>query len=58
MDIAQLSLANAQACNMSSVGIAVLGMSMDTQENIGEELVKMMEQSVNPHIGGNIDVSV
>lgn len=58
MDITEISLANVQASTMSSVGIAVLGMSMDTQEVLGDEMVKMMEQSVNPHIGGNIDVSV
>lgn len=58
MDITQLSMANAQASTMSSVGVAVLGMSMDTQEMVGDEIVKMMEQSVTPHLGQNIDVSV
>ncbi|MDE6312462.1 MAG: YjfB family protein [Lachnospiraceae bacterium] len=58
MDIGQISLANSQANTMTSVGIAVLSMSMDTIETLGDEMVKMMEQSVNPHIGGNIDVSV
>ena len=58
MDIGQISLANSQANTMTSVGIAVLSMSMDTVETLGDEMVKMMEQSVNPHIGGNIDVSV
>lgn len=58
MDITQISLANAQANTMSSVGIAVLGMSMDAQETIGDEIVKMMEQSVTPHLGQNIDVSI
>lgn len=58
MDIGQISLANSQANTMTSVEIAVLSMSMDTIETLGDEMVKMMEQSVNPHIGGNIDVSV
>ena len=58
MDITQLSMANAQASTMFSVGVAVLGMSMDTQEMVGDEIVKMMEQSVTPHLGQNIDVSV
>ena len=42
----------------SKIGVAMLSKALDTQETMGAEMVKMMEQSVNPHIGANIDVSV
>jgi len=42
----------------SAVSIAMLDNSMEQSETMGASMVKMMEHSVNPHIGGNIDVSV
>lgn len=56
MDIAELSMANSQSSLMYNVSLAVTKMSMDTAETAGENLVKMMEQSVNPNLGSNIDV--
>ena len=41
----------------SKVGVAMLSKELDTQRKAGSEMVKMMEQSVNPAIGSNIDVS-
>ena len=41
----------------SKVGIALLAKALDTQQESGSKMVKMMEQSVNPMIGSNIDVS-
>ncbi len=58
MDITELSLMNTQASTMNAVGFAVLDMSMETVEEAGDSMVKMMEQSVTPHLGQNIDVSV
>ena len=58
MDIAEISVVNSQASLMRDVGTAVLSMSLDTLETTGENMVKMMELSVNPHIGSNFDVSV
>ena len=58
MDITKLSLMNTQASTMNAVGFAVLDMSMETVEEAGDSMVKMMEQSVTPHLGQNIDVSV
>lgn len=58
MDIADISVVNSQASLMRDIGTAVLSMSLDTVETTGENMVKMMEQSVNPHIGSNFDVSV
>lgn len=58
MDITEISVVNSQAGLMRDVSTAVLSMSLDTLEISGENLVKMMELSVTPHIGSNFDVSV
>ena len=50
MDIAALST--------SMASIRVLSMSLDDLETAGDGLRKMMEMSVNPGLGANIDVSV
>ena len=47
----------------SQVGTAVLGKVMDTNEAMGQNLVAMldsaaMERSVNPAVGGNLDLRV
>ena len=38
-------------------GVAMLSKSLDNMETMGEGMKKILETSVNPHIGGNIDVS-
>ena len=63
MDIAGLSMAMATTSVHSKISIAVLDKTMDTNEALGAGLVQMidsaaMERSVNPHIGGNFDMSV
>ena len=40
------------------VGIKMLDMSMEMNEQLNASMVKMMEQSVTPHLGGNIDVYI
>lgn len=42
----------------TQVDTAVLTMSLDTIEVAGENLIKMMEQSVNPNLGQNIDIKL
>ncbi len=58
MDIAAMSMSLNQINTSSEVGVAMLSKALDTQETMGAEMIKMMEQSVNPHIGANIDVTV
>ncbi len=65
MDIAALSMNMAQANAMTQVSTAVLAMGLETIEETGATVVEMMaestkamEQSVNPHLGGNIDILV
>lgn len=63
MDIAGLSTALSTTQVQTQVSTAVLGKSMDTLETLGQGMVQMidaaaMEQSVNPHLGANIDMRI
>ncbi len=58
IDIPSLSMAMSQNKVMSDVGVALLDKSLDTFTEAGDSMTKMMEQSVNPSVGGNIDISV
>ena len=56
-----MSMSNIEVGNQ--VGMAVLSKAMDTNEALGAGLVEMidsaaMEQSVNPHLGANIDLYI
>lgn len=58
IDIAAYSMMNKQASLMQGVGTQVLKKTMDLQELQGAQLAQMMEQSVNPNLGANIDVRI
>ncbi len=58
MDIASYSMSNASASILSQVSVAMLSKTLDMQEVMGEQMTKMMEMSVNPSVGGNIDIHV
>ena len=55
-DIAKLSMYMARNETLQDVGTALLSNAIKEQENIGAATVKMMENSVQPDIGGTIDV--
>ncbi len=42
----------------ASIGTAVMAKSLDSAEVAGQSMIQMMEQSVNPNIGQNIDLRV
>lgn len=42
----------------SATSLKMLDNTMELNEQMSQEMIKMMENSVNPHIGGNIDVSI
>ena len=42
----------------SAASVAMLGNAMDLNEVMAESTIKMMENSVTPYLGSNIDVSV
>jgi len=62
MDIAALSIALASGKASGNVSIAVASKIKEMTEQNGANLVNMMnsgsalEQSVTPHVGGNIDI--
>ena len=58
MDIAALSMGLSQMQLAQEVGVSVMKMAMETSEVQVADLTKMMEQSVNPHLGGKIDISL
>lgn len=43
---------------MEYVSVQMLDQTMELTEAMNAQLVKAMEQSVTPHIGGNIDMYV
>lgn len=58
MDIASLSTFLSMANVQNDFGVLMLSKQLDTVEDMGDSMIKLMEQSVNPHLGGNIDISV
>lgn len=58
MDIAALSMAMSTQQVMSDFQVAVLGKSLDTMQDAGDGMKKMMESSVNPNLGQTIDYSI
>lgn len=58
MDIAGLSTNLSTINVVNDVQVAVLRQSLDTLETSGDSLTKMMEASVNPESGQNIDIRI
>ncbi len=58
MDIAALATVQQMGNVRGQASIAVASKVKDMVEQNGANLVKMMEQSVNPHIGKSIDVKL
>ena len=65
MDIAALSMNLSQMKVAQEASMAVMKMAMDTPEaqvsdllQVLETSTKAMEQSINPHLGGSIDISL
>ena len=58
MDIAGLSTNLSTINVVNDVQVAVPRQSLDTLETSGDSLTKMMEASVNPELGQNIDIRI
>ena len=57
MEIGGFSPVAMSAANvMNDISIKVLSQNLDTMESLGNGMIKMLEMSVSPHVGGNIDV--
>ena len=57
-DIASMSMAMAVNKTAQDIGVAMLDKTLDNFRDNGADMVKMMERSVMPNIGGNFDMSV
>ncbi len=55
-DIAGLSMVLKRNETLQDVGTALLSNALNVQETMGQATVSMMEQSVNPTLGANIDI--
>ena len=58
MDIAGITSSIPETGVMKQVGIAMLDKAMEQEETMSNSMVKMLEQSVQPNLGSNFDVSV
>jgi hypothetical protein len=56
MNIPSMSIASAQGNLHQSVGINLLSMAKNQTVQEGQDLVQMMERSVQPNLGGSIDI--
>lgn len=58
MDISSLAISMSHQQVNNDIQVAVLSKSLDTFEDMGADLKKMLEASVTPHLGQNIDYLV
>ncbi len=61
MDIQGLSLASItlSSANVNTdIGMALLSKSLEATDETGAAMIEMLEKSVNPMVGQNIDISI
>ena len=58
IDIAAYAMSNAQTSIMQAVSTEMLSKAMDMMEIQSAQLTQMMELSVNPGLGGNMDIRI
>ncbi|WCK52810.1 YjfB family protein [Aneurinibacillus sp. Ricciae_BoGa-3] len=58
MDIAAVSMGLSNNKLQTSVDIAVEKKAMDVSKSNNESMIQMMEQSVSPYLGRNLDVRI
>lgn len=56
MDIAALSMALSQMNVRTEANVSIMKKTIDQAETNGQDVVKMLERSVQPHIGGRLDI--
>ena len=56
MDIAALSMALSQMNVRTEANVSIMKKTIDQAETNGQDVVKMLEQSTQPHIGGKLDI--
>lgn len=58
MNISSLSAALNTTNITNDIQVAILDKGLETFEDCGQDLIKMIELSVNPNLGQHIDYSV
>lgn len=58
MDIASLSTALSMTQLNNDISVLMLSKQLDVAETMGDSMVKILEESVAPHLGGSIDISL
>jgi hypothetical protein len=58
MDIGSASMALSQSSLKLNASIKVLSMSKEMTETQGQAMIQMMEKSVQPNLGGKLDIRV
>lgn len=58
MEITALSADLSLADVSTDIGIAVLSNSLELIDDMGEGMLKIMESSVNPELGQNVDLRI
>lgn len=56
MDITALSMALSQMSVRTEANVSIMKKTIDQAETNGQDVVKMLEQSVQPHIGSKLDI--
>ena len=56
MYIAALSMALSQMNVRTEANVSIMKKTIDQAETNGQDVVKMLEQSVQPHIGSRLDI--
>lgn len=54
--VGSIGLSVTDVDSMNMIDISILKKSLDTVEQNGDFLIQMMEQSINPNLGSNIDI--
>lgn len=58
MDIAALSIQLSQANLQQGASLSVMKMVQDQTSMQTQALTKLIENSVQPHLGGNVDIKI
>lgn len=58
MTISSIPIITDPTVAYQDIGVAVMAKSLDAATVAGQDMIKMMEQSINPYLGQNIDLRV
>ncbi|MGP4040705.1 YjfB family protein [Gracilibacillus sp. D59] len=56
MDVAAMSIAMNQAQVKQQASVSLMDKALDQAESQSSDMIKMLESSVQPHLGNNIDI--